>query len=534
MVYKNAFFQMLIKPDAVYIKYFPPREGGNKLNLEEFVNYVDSHDLKIDYKELSKAVAEAKEPIIFKTNTEKTYPEGEKMLVQVSDDSMQAVCRFIPPSTGGRILSREDIIKDLALNGIKFGIDESEVDRYMAEKQYCTDYVMARGREAVEGHDAEIIYKFNTDPQAKPKEREDGSVDFYSLDIIAKVEAGDELAELIKEDEGEFGSDVRGRVLKPYKVKKLALKYGKNISLSEDGLHLISDIAGHASVDDEGRVKVSNTFVVPNDVDLSTGDIDYDGNVEVRGNVVNGFKINATGDVIVGGTAEGVEITAGGQIILKGGIHGMNKGLLKAGSNVIAKFLENTSVRAEGYVTADAILHSDVSAKGDVIVNSNKGYVNGGTVRSATLIRLKNAGSEMGTKTNLEVGVDPTLMARYKHLENDIEEVLRRMDTSSKSIEIYSKKMQRGEKLPPEKLAQFKVLALQYKKDTDDMAAMQEEFISLREEMDKQNGGVIEVINTIYPGVKVLVVDATLYVRNAVKNVRFVREGADVVTRHMI
>lgn len=212
----------------------------------------------------------------------------------------------------------------------------------------------------------------------------------------------------------------------------------------------------------------------------------------------------------------------------------MNKGLLKAGSNVIAKFLENTSVRAEGYVTADAILHSDVSAKGDVIVNSNKGYVNGGTVRSATLIRLKNAGSEMGTKTNLEVGVDPTLMARYKHLENDIEEVLRRMDTSSKSIEIYSKKMQRGEKLPPEKLAQFKVLALQYKKDTDDMAAMQEEFISLREEMDKQNGGVIEVINTIYPGVKVLVVDATLYVRNAVKNVRFVREGADVVTRHMI
>ncbi len=35
MVYKNAFFQMLIK-DAVYIKYFPPREGGDKLNLDEF------------------------------------------------------------------------------------------------------------------------------------------------------------------------------------------------------------------------------------------------------------------------------------------------------------------------------------------------------------------------------------------------------------------------------------------------------------------------------------------------------------------
>ena len=51
MVYKNAFFQMLIK-DAVYIKYFPPREGGAPLNLDE-----------------------------------------------LADDGMKAVCMFIPPST---------------------------------------------------------------------------------------------------------------------------------------------------------------------------------------------------------------------------------------------------------------------------------------------------------------------------------------------------------------------------------------------------------------------------------------------------
>lgn len=533
MVYKNAFFQMLINKDAVYIKYFPPRDGGNKLNIEEFTGYVNSHNIKMDFTEFAKVIASAKEPVTFKTETAKTYPEAEKMIVRVSEDGMQATCRFIPPSTGGRIMSKDDILKDLDFNGIKFGIVESEIDKYFASKQYCTDYIMAVGRKPVNGHDARIIYKFNTDLKAKPKENEDGTVDFYTLDIIASVSAGDELAELIKEDEGTVGIDVRGNERRPERVKALNFRYGRDISVSEDGLHLISDISGHASLEDGDKVTVSNIFVVAKDVDISTGDITYDGNVEIKGNVINGFKISATGDVIIGGTAEGVEINAGGQIILKRGIRGMGKAVLKSGSNVVAKFMENTKVMSGGYVMADAIIHSDISAKGDVIVNNKKGYVNGGTVRSETLIRIKNAGSEMGTKTNLEVGVDPTLLGRYKNLQNKIEETMRRMEVSSKSIELYSRRLQKGEKLPPERLAQFKLLAMEYKKDTDDIGTMQEEFTRLQEEMDRQDGGIVEVGNTVYPGVKIVVVDAILYVRNVVKNVRFVRDGADVIARHM-
>ena len=532
MVYKNAFFQMLIK-EAVYIKYFPPREGGAKLNIEEFSSYINSHNISLDYKEFSKAVAEAKEPFVFKTNTEKTYPEAEKMIVSVSEDGMKAICRFIPPSTGGRVMHKDDLLKDLEFNGIKFGIIEAEVDRYISNKEYCTDYVMAVGKEVVEGHDAEIIYKFNTNLQAKPKENEDGTVDFYDLDIIASVSAGDELAELIKEDEGTPGVDVMGKLIKPKKVAKLVFKHGRDISVSEDGLHLISDISGHAVLENDNKVTVSNIFVVKNDVDISTGDITYDGNVEVKGNVINGFKINAAGDVIIGGTAEGVEITAGGQIILKRGIRGMGKGVLKSGGNVVAKFLENTTVNSGGYVMADAIIYSDVSAKGDVIVNSKKGYVNGGTIRSETLIKVKNAGSEMGTKTNMEVGVDPTLLVKYKKLNDKIEETIRRMEVSSKSIELYTRKLHNGEKLPPEKLAQFKILAMEYKQDSENIVTMQEEFTRLHEEIEKEDGGVIEVGNTVYPGVKIVVVDATAYIREIIKNVRFVRDGADVIARHM-
>jgi len=74
---------------------------------------------------------------------------------------------------------------------------------------------------------------------------------------------------------------------------------------------------------------------------------------------------------------------------------------------------------------------------------------------------------------------------------------------------------------------------MEYKKDSEDIVTMQEEFAAVQEEINTQDGGVIEVGNLVYPGVKVVVVDATLYVREIVKNVRFVRDGADVIARHM-
>ena len=139
----------------------------------------------------------------------------------------------------------------------------------------------------------------------------------------------------------------------------------------------------------------------------------------------------------------------------------------------------------------------------------------------------------MGTRTNMEVGVDPSLLRRYKTVQNKIEEVMKRMEVSSKSIELYKRKLQNGDNLSPEKLSQFKILAMEYKQDSEKIVSLQEEFMYIHEEMQKQDGGVIEVGNRVYPGVKVVVVDATLYVRNEVRGVKFVRDGADVIAKHL-
>ena len=272
------------------------------------------------------------------------------MTIDVSLDKMKAVCRFYPPSAGGRELDKDTIIDDLGFKRVKFGIDEDEIDKFLKERQYCTDYVLAKGQPPRHGKDAKIEYYFNVNKNLQPKRNEDGSVDYKELNTISHVHKGDLLARLIKEDKGDPGKNIYGEEILPRTVKSEKLSYGKNISINEDGTEIYSEVTGHVNKFDD-KVFVSDVFAVPADVDNSIGNIEYQGSVTVAGNV-KGIFCQSNRDVIIEGIVENAYIEAGGQIIVKHGIHGMHKGVLKAKSNVIAKYIENATVIAGGYVEA--------------------------------------------------------------------------------------------------------------------------------------------------------------------------------------
>ena len=527
MVYKNAFFQLVIKEDGVYVKVFPARNGGAALNFDELTNYLNVKKITYDLAALHAQVIMAHEPALIKLNVGKTYPESEKLIVHVSPDKMEAVGRFIAPSTGGKPTNKDEIMSDLNFLNIKFGIDEKAIENYLANREYCTDIVLAKGKPVRQGHDAVITYHFKPDRTSKPRVNEDGSVDFHDLDMISKVEKGDVLATLEKEDEGDPGKNVYGDILKPATVKHLVLRHGKNITVSEDGLTMTTDVSGHVMLEND-QVFVSNTYEVPANVDNSTGDIEYDGNVEVKGNVITGFSVKASGDVIVNGVVEGAKIEAGGQIILKRGVQGMEKAVLTAGSNVISKFIESAKVKSGGYVTADAIMHSEVIAKGDITVEGKKGFVTGGLIRSGSAINVKTAGSNMGTKTVLEVGIDPAKIDEYYLLEKKIEDGEKEKLQGIQLITLFKKKLDKGETLAPDKMLQYKMAvngARKIQAEIDEAKARHE---ALKAEMDSFNRGYIVVRGTAFNGVKISISNAVYYVKKDMEYCRFVKEGADV------
>lgn len=529
MKYLNGFFQLDIREDGVYAHIYPEKEGGKKIVIQEFAEYLERcriHDYNLP--ELNKAIANATEEIDVFVSPTVISEVNEMMKIRVLDDRMMAVVRFYPPSKNGNYMTEKEIMNELELEKIKFGISTKIITAYMMGRQFCRDIPIAKGKSVVQGKNAEIIYQFETEPTAKPKLLEDGSVDFHELNMFTSVKAGDLLAELIPDVPGEPGKDIFGNDVLPAKVNKKILKYGRNIKLSEDKTKIYSEVDGDVKLEID-TVFVSNTYTVPADVDTSTGDIHYNGNVYVTGNVRSGFKIEASGDIEVNGVVEGATLIAGGSIVLKRGVQGMGKGYLQSGKDIVTKFLESCNVKAENIVNAGSILHSDVEAGEKVVVSGRKGFLIGGNVSAGKRIEASVFGNKMNTATTLRVGVDPEVMERFKDLTVLIKEKQEEMLKHRQVLETFKKKMAEGQKLLPNQLVMAKQAGDGFKTLGEELEKDSAEYMLLKQEIENTKGGKIVVNYSIYPGVNIYISNRIYQVKDMRSRCQFRLDGADVI-----
>lgn len=528
MAQTNGYFQISIRDNGSFIVLYPPKEGGKPVRFDMVDAYLTKWRIGYDKKALSDALGKVKDKTEYRLTPEKVHPMDESSIVVIDTNHLNAEITLFPPAEGQRLMSRDEIIGELVRAGVKYGLVEDRLNALMEEREYCTPIILAKATPPIEGKDAKIIYHFNTDLTAKPKMLEDGSVDFHTLDTICPVRAGDLLAELEPAVQGRPGIDVCGKPIKPVKVNNLILRHANRIHLSEDGLKMYSDVNGHVSLVDD-KVFVSDTYEVPADVDSSTGDITCEGNVHVKGNVRTGFKIDAKGDVIVNGVVEGAEIHAGGQIILMRGIQGMSRGKLIAEGNIISKFIESAEVVSRyGYVHSEAIMHSQVSAKTDVVVGGKKGFISGGSTRCSQMIEAKTVGSNMGTTTLLEVGVDPTVAEEFRRLEKQIPELEAEMESAKQNIVLLAKKVKQGEQLSVDRLLLLKQSQKRVAEIEQQIEEIDNRLEELQDDMEMKENGMIRVSQTAYSGCKITISGAVYYVKSDISHARFVKERGDV------
>lgn len=413
------------------------------------------------------------------------------------------------PSLDGSTLTPEKIRSFLHGKGIQYGIKE-ELFAEIIDSQDCyREWLIAEGEKPQEGQDATIRFMIDVESSTlKPKELENGSVDFYDLGLIQIVDEGTVLAERIPPTPGVNGKDVLGRVIPAPKGKDIRLPAGANTKIIENNSRLVSTQQGHVNFIG-GKINVYSTFEVKGDVDFQTGNIKFPGNVIIRGSLKHTFMIEAGGDVEIFGNLEGTVIAGGNLKVNKGII----RGTVNVQGSIFVRYIENSEVScAEELIVSEAIMHSRVMAGKKLNVSGKRGIIVGGKVSVGQEITAKNIGAPMGTVTILEVGVIPELREEYKALMQKITKLKKEVDELQKGYNILIEMKEKTGKLPPDKNELFtNICRLQYQKDKE-IAELKNRMMELEEIFTAAETAKVRVINTVYCGVVITIGKFTHYV----------------------
>ncbi len=515
MKYKNSFFRIEIKDDGTYLDLYPPMNDGKNLDLKEITEFIDNKGLgQYNALVIKKALENlGDKPVRIKISDKQIEKFDESAKIIISDDKLVAYARFYPPSTGGNLMTKKEIIAELERENISYGIAGKVIDVFLMARQYCLNIPIAKGDKPVHGTDTKIEYKFNTKPLSKPKMLDDGSVDFHELNLFEGVSQGDVLAVLTPHDLGTPGKDIFGQIVTQNKPKIKILKYGRNISISEDKTVITSQVNGNVTLADD-TVFVSDTYTVAADVDASTGDIEYDGSVMISGTVKTGFTVRAKGDIQVNGVVEGATLIAGGNIVIKRGVQGMSKGKLVAGGDICAQFFESANVEAKGDVLAGSILHSNISSGGRVVVSGRKGFIVGGEIICESYIEVNSIGNRMETQTIIKVGVKPELYEEMKGLVTFVTDINNQIDENSSYLNVYREKVKNGVKLTPENMKLIKQYNAKIEELTNERGDKNERLMEIRQELDKGKKGSVKVIGNTYRGVTIFIASCVYIVKD--------------------
>lgn len=418
-------------------------------------------------------------------------------LVYVSSDKMYAWVMIFPPTGWGKELDREILCDALEKKKVSYGVDLELLERLPDDyNRYFHLFPIARGSKAANGDNGYIVDYFLRHVERIPEMDEFGNVDYTSLGSEQNVKKGDLICEAIPPTDGIAGRNVLNQELKCKNGRSVSIPKGKNTEISEDGNKLLASL--------DGRVEFSGRYFcvrplleIHGNVDYSTGNINFIGDVLIRGDVCGGFAVRAMGDIKVCGVVESCEIEAGGDLIVDKGIVGNMETIVRSQHNVYSKYIANSIVHARKNVHTDVIRYCNIYSDGEVQVCSGRGLVVGGQIRAARGVEAKTVGSVYESPTAIILGGQP-----YADFEREL---------LSRNIKEMKEEMERLEVQPdsPFRSKRMSKLRLELSVDGMKLNKFDREKQRLDEELEEQGGCHLRC-STAHPKVTITIEGETV------------------------
>jgi hypothetical protein len=327
--------------------------------------------------------------------------------IVVSRDEMLVHASFHAPSGDGKPLLLEAVQEAVDGARITAGVDWPAIKSCLLtcneDRTDVLDVVIARGKAPVEETPPYLVLSDRLASPEKTTTETAARVDFKELALFTLVKKGEELATLTPKQAGGMGASVRGNAVAFGKRRVPFPRPGKNTAW--DGGKVIASCDGRFQTTADS-FWVDEVLDILGDVDLRVGNIDFPGDVVIRGEIRDGFTVKAGKSILCTGVIGAARVECGGDLVSQRGIVGREKAVIRVGGAVEAKFLEGCALDADGPVRVrTSILGSTVHTR-DRLEMGERGIIIGGIIKAQNGVLAAQIGTERGPRTEIHCGID--------------------------------------------------------------------------------------------------------------------------------
>ena len=429
----------------------------------------------------------------------------------------------ITTAKGGSLLTMEDAQEALSQAGVKKGISPRALDSFLGqqfEKASGVAYsaIVAHGRNPKEGSDAKFVRLCSTaqDRVLSPQATAGGKVDMKDLGAIITVKPGTPLMQRIAATQGEDGYTVFGDIIPASPGKELELQpfEGTKIDPTNPNL-LIADCKGVPVALPRG-MRVDDVLCFDN-VDVSTGHIDFDGSVIISGDIKDGMRVKAKGDITVLGFVESGIVQSESAVTIVLGAIGRNRESeeaftcrISAKRTISIGYAQYCDIKTEQSLFIERqVLHCDLTAKRLIRVgkaDNPRGKIIGGNIFDAMRIETGELGAPAGTKTRVFLAQNWFELRDKQSQINDFEKVL-----STKLLELKNARTKAEKITNPAQRKQFtdKITANEKQVNVRSRHVKQQKALVKRKIAQLLASSRLKVNELMHPGVELKIAKET-------------------------
>ncbi len=237
----------------------------------------------------------------------------------------------------------------------------------------------------------------------------------------------------------------------------------------------------------------------------STGNLSFDGDVEIEGNVKDDAHLKATGSIVVRGSVLGGSLEAGAELTVRGTVR--NQSVLKAAGDIFVRRVEHARLdgASEVFVAGDAEFCS-LRATGTLHVG---GRIIGGRTEVDEGLVAGALGERGGVRTEIVLDPGRRRAEEIRRLETELEQLRSRL-MFLRSVEVLQRV--RGERAKLVRMAE-RVAAADETLAAEFRAALKSLVIARTKSLDPLVPRV-DVSLGLYPGVDLQINAARLVVRS--------------------